>query len=204
MSKYMTIKKFAPKDAETLKTEITADLNIDYEGNEAMVDKLVERELKSEEFKASLHDDKVKHLKAKEFYKNNLAKAGIDPKTGEKIKSKDGDKTPKNETLSLKNIRALNKVHDDDVDFVTNWAKANNIELNEALKDEDLVAVLSAREEKRQTAQAANTGGGRRGTTEPSDEKIIQEFEQGKVSEDDKDIKHLAEARLNQRLKKAT
>ena len=59
----MTIKSFAPKDVKTLKTEITNELGIDYEANQELVDKMVERELKSEKFKASLHEEKKKHLK---------------------------------------------------------------------------------------------------------------------------------------------
>lgn len=191
--------KFAPKDAETLKTEITAELGVEYEGNEDLVDKMVARELKNEQFKASLHEDKVKHLKGKEFYKQNLIKAGFDPKTGEKIGAKaPGDTTPKND-MSLKDIRALADVVDEDVDDILDYAKWKNISVAEAKKAPAMIAILKAKEEERKTALAANTGGGKRGTSAVSDEKILQDFDQGKVSENDTDIERLADARFNQR-----
>src|SRR4030065_153066 len=100
----MTKEVFKPKSAETLKTEITNELGIDYEENQEMIDKLVNRGLKDEEFKASLHAEKVKHLKTKEFYKTNFIKAGFDPKTGKKIKEANaGETTPKN-NYSLQDI----------------------------------------------------------------------------------------------------
>lgn len=86
----MTKQPFAPKDANTIKNEIITELGIDYEANQELVDKMVERELKSEQFKASLHADKEKHLGRKEFYKEQLLEAGftIDPQTGKVIKPK--------------------------------------------------------------------------------------------------------------------
>ena len=89
--------QFSPKDENTLKTEITAELGIAYEGNEEMVDKLIARELKSEEFKASLHADKVKHLTRKDFYKQQLEKAGFDPQTGKKVGAKAPEKEISND-----------------------------------------------------------------------------------------------------------
>src|SRR4030067_1131281 len=128
----MTIKSFAPKDVKTLKTEITNELGIDYEGNEEMIDKLVNRVLKDEGFKASLHAEKVKHLKTKEFYKTNFIKAGFDPKTGKKIKEANAvETTPKN-NYSLQDIRALQDVHDDDVEEIVDFAKYKKISIAEA------------------------------------------------------------------------
>ena len=63
----------------------------------------------------------------------------------EKPKSVPEKETPKNE-FSLKDIRALSSVHDDDVDFVTSWAKVNNIDITDALKNDDVKTVLSGRE----------------------------------------------------------
>lgn len=78
---------FAPKGADTLRSEVLEDLGKPYEGNETEVDRLVARRLKDEEFKASLHVDKNKHLGKKQAYEEMLKQAGIDPETGKKIGS---------------------------------------------------------------------------------------------------------------------
>lgn len=193
--------KFAPKGEETLRQEIITELGVEYEGNEDVVDKLVARELKDEEFKASLHEDKNKHLNQKKTYEELLVKNGIDPKTGEKVGSKEPeDKTSKNENMSLKDIRALADVHDDDVDDILDFAKWKNMSVAEAKKAPAMIAILKAKEEERRTAQAANAGGGRRGTSQVTDDQILNKFESGQISEDDAEIERLAEARFNQRV----
>jgi len=195
----MTTQKFAPKDAETLKSEILADLGIEYENNEEMVDKLVERELKSEKFKSSLHEDKQKHLKGKDFYKENLKKAGIDPKTGKKIKKLNGEGETPDSNYSLIDIRSLNKVHDEDVERVEKFAKSEGITISEAMGNDDLKAILANRTEQRKTAEATNTGGSKRGSSKVTNEQILEDFEQGKAPESDEGIKKLAEARIEQK-----
>lgn len=106
--------------------------------------------------------------------------------------------TPKNEGLSLKDIRALQDVHDDDVDDLTDYAKYKKITIAEAKKTAAMIALLKAKEEERKTAQAANTGGGRRGTSQPSDEQVLSEALSGKEVDPEK----FAEARHNIRMKK--
>jgi len=190
--------KFSPKGEEVLREEIAAELGVDYEGNEAVIDKMVARELKDEQFKVSLHEDKYKHLEGKKKYEELLAKNGIDPKTGEKLEAKAEDK--KNDNMSLKDIRALADVHDEDVDDILDFAKWKNISIVEAKKAPAMIAILKAKEEERRTAQAANAGGGRRGTSQVTDDKVLQDFATGRISEDDADIERLAEARFNQRV----
>lgn len=73
---------FAPKGVDIIKSEVLEDLNEQYEGNEVKVDKIVARRLKDEEFKASLHDDK---MKARTKLKEARVLAGLDPETGEKL-----------------------------------------------------------------------------------------------------------------------
>lgn len=164
----MTQQQFAPKDAETIKSEILADLNIEYEGNEDTVDKLVARGLKDEDFKASLHADKNKHLDTKKAYEERMRKAGIDPETGEKIEAE--KQNSKSAGMDIKDIRALQDVHDDDIDDVTDFAKFKKIPIYEAKKHPAMQALLKTRAEERATALAASTTSARsnKGSTSES------------------------------------
>jgi hypothetical protein len=42
-------------------------------------------------------------------------------------------------------------------------------------------SLLASKEEERRTAQATNTGGGKRGTSQISDERVLQDVESGKL-----------------------
>lgn len=161
----MTQQHFAPKDAETLKTEIISDMGIEYEGNEDMVDKIVARELKDEEFKASLHADKNKHLESKKAYEERMRKAGIDPETGEKIDSKESTKSP---NMDLKDIRALQDVHDDDIEEVIEFSKFKKISVAEAKRHPAVQSLLKTRVEERASALAASTQVSRRNNANSS------------------------------------
>ena len=166
----MTQQHFAPKDAETLKTEIISEMGIEYEGNEYMVDKLVARELKNEEFKASLHADKNKHLESKKAYEERMRKAGIDPETGEKIDSKESTKSP---SMDLKDIRALQDVHDDDIEEVIEFSKYKKISVAEAKRHPAVQSLLKVRSEERASALAASTATSKRGSKANSSENIL-------------------------------
>ena len=161
----MTQQHFAPKDAETLKSEIISDMGIEYEGNEDMVDKIVARELKNEEFKASLHADKNKHLESKKAYEERMRKAGIDPETGEKIDSKESTKSP---NMDLKDIRALQDVHDDDIEEVIEFSKFKKISVAEAKRHPAVQSLLKTRVEERASALAASTQVSRRNNANSS------------------------------------
>lgn len=166
----MTQQHFAPKDAETLKTEIISEMGIEYEGNEDMVDKLVARELKNEEFKASLHADKNKHLESKKAYEERMRKAGIDPETGEKIESKESTKSP---SMDLKDIRALQDVHDDDIEEVIEFSKYKKISVAEAKRHPAVQSLLKVRSEERASALAASTANSKRGSKANSSETVL-------------------------------
>ena len=166
----MTQQHFAPKDAETLKSEIISEMGIEYEGNEDMVDKLVARELKNEEFKASLHADKNKHLESKKAYEERMRKAGIDPETGEKIDSKESTKSP---SMDLKDIRALQDVHDDDIEEVIEFSKYKKISVAEAKRHPAVQSLLKVRSEERASALAASTTTSKRGSKANSSETVL-------------------------------
>jgi len=190
----MTQQHFAPKDAETLKTEIISDMGIEYEGNEDMVDKLVARELKNEEFKASLHADKNKHLESKKAYEERMRKAGIDPETGEKIDSKESTKSP---SMDIKDIRALQDVHDDDIEEVVEFSKFKKISIADAKRNPAIQSLLKTRAEERASALAASTATSKRGSKANSSENILNKV---KNQEDmsDEEMQMAVQATINQ------
>lgn len=189
--------EFKPKDAETLKQEITAELGVEYEGNEELVDKMVARGLKDEEFKASLHADKKKHLEGKEALKQKMLKAGIDPETGEKLEANATSKSP---GMDLKDIRALQDVHDDDVDEVTDFAKFKGISVAEAKKHPVMQSLLKTRAEERASAAAANTGSSKRVSKE-SGEALLTKVNRGEEM-NESEMQEAARLRLQQKKKK--
>ena len=114
---------------------------------------------------------------------------------GTPTKSKE-EGTPKIPDLSLQDIRALNDVHDEDIELVQDWAKFKSISLAEAKKVPHIQELLRTRQEERKTAQAANTGGGRKGTSKISGDEFLQDFQKtGKLPDSYEDMKKLAEAR---------
>ena len=178
----MTQQHFAPKDAETLKSEIISEMGIEYEGNEDMVDKLVARELKNEEFKASLHADKNKHLESKKAYEERMRKAGIDPETGEKIDSKESTKSP---SMDLKDIRALQDVHDDDIEEVIEFSKYKKISVAEAKRHPAVQSLLKVRSEERASALAASTQVSRRNKANSSETVLTKVKNQEDMSDEE-------------------
>lgn len=78
--------------------------------------------------------------------------------------------------MSLKDIRALQDVHDDDVDEVTEFAKFKGISIAEAKKLPVIQNLLKDNAEKRASAQAANTGPSKRGTAKVSQEALLEKF----------------------------
>jgi len=108
-----------------------------------------------------------------------------------------GKKDPAGTNHSLKDIRALGKVADEDLDKVITFAeKFHDGSAHEALKDKDLQAIIKNRKEERATAKATNTGSGKRGSSKVSSEKLLSDSEKGILPESEKDMKRLAYARL--------
>ena len=184
------MENFQNEEAMPIKKEeeIRADIITEYgfeEGDER-IDKLVAKEMEHSKKLSDAIGQKIKHRKEAEELR---AKAVTPPK--------DAPKEPPKEGMSLKDIRALQDVHDDDVDFVTNWAKANNTDIATARKNKDVQYILNGHAEERRTAEAANTGGSRRTTSNVSDESLIADAMEGKFPETEEGVRRLAEARMN-------
>ena len=172
------VAEFSPKGEEVLKSEVLEDLGMDYDGNEEVVDRVIARRLKDEEFKASLHADKKKHLEGKQVYAEIMKKAGIDPETGQKvsndIKPNGGDTTPKNDTLSAKDIIAIRDLHEEDAEYLIEEAKLRGKAAAEMKKDPYMKIILQTRAEERKTAEVTNVASTKKGTSENSDN-VLQE-----------------------------
>jgi hypothetical protein len=99
--------------------------------------------------------------------------------------------------LSLADSHALLKadVHEDDIERVEKFAKSEGISIRDALKSDELKAILTVRAEKRSTANAANVSNVRRGPAKVTDETLIANANSGKLPDSDDDIARLVEAK---------
>jgi len=152
-----------------------------------------------------LYESKQGEIKAleiaidKETWAKKAEKQSKDTPQETTTPKKEETDTPKN--YSLQDIRALNDVHDEDVERVEKFAKMEDISISEAKQNADLKAILKNRAEERKTAAAANTGSSKRGESKVSSSKLLEKFDKGEYPESDADIGKLAEARLKQKEK---
>lgn len=144
-----------------------------------------------------------------EEYKSRLAKAE-ELANNYKIRAEKAEKKAKepehkvqsnNSELSTMDIITLSKssVDSEDMGEVVKWAKYNNISINEALKSQELNAVLGVRKEMRTTATATNTGGAKRSSGRVSDETLMSNASKGNIPESDEDIERLIKAKMQRR-----
>ncbi len=148
------------------------------------------------ENEAKLAEERNEELKkAKEVAENQRIRA-------EKAeKSKKEDKELSKPEYSLSDIRALSDVPDEDVDDVVGWAKFKNITIAEAKKTPEVKSILQVRAEERRTAATTDTKGGRP-SSNISGETLLERARQGQLPEKDEDIEKLAEARMQEKIKK--
>jgi hypothetical protein len=144
-------------------------------------------------------------VKAKELAQNYKVRAEKAEQALKKVKTAPAEVAPKNEIdgLSLKDIRALQDVADEDVEEVTEFAKFKGISITEAKKTSVIQNLLKTKAEERRTAEASNTTVTRKSSRKDSSEEILSNFSKGQVSEKDEDIQKLAEAMLEQRKARA-
>lgn len=98
---------------------------------------------------------KERLLKAEELAKNQRIRAEKAERLAKK-KPVEQEEEKKSDNLSLSDIRALNDVHDEDVDEVRDYAVRKGISIAEAKKSPYLKAYLAQRAEERKTAEAAS------------------------------------------------
>lgn len=104
-------------------------------------------------------------------------------------------------SLSTNDLYALvnEKVPQEDIDRVVSFAKSEGMTVQEALRNDELKAILSIRAEKRATAQATATGNARRQTGKVSDDALLAKAQKGEMPESEEDMRRLIMARQAQR-----
>ena len=116
---------------------------------------------------------------------------------------KDTKPEPSQDGLSNKDVLYLAKadIHEDDLDDVLKYAKNMGVTVKDA--HTFLKPVLETRAEERKTAAATISRGGARGASKTTGEDILRAAEtQGKLPENESDLRALAEARLNRKRRK--
>lgn len=166
-------------------------------------------ETPEEEIELDLEEDKpeedVEALKEKnrQLYARAKKAEGFEQVDGKWVKkTTEPAPAPSHDvTLSPKDVIALSKVHDDDIDQVLEWSKFKGVSIAEALKDQTLASILSVNEETRKTAQATQTGRTARGATKATGEDLLRKAEQtGEIPDTDEGMRAIIEAK-QQRLR---
>ena len=133
---------------------------------------------------SSWKDTSTKHSKSEELAKNYKTRAEKAETELKKFKPPDDDKSSKkdDDALSYRDHYALTdaKVHVDDVDWVVKQAKLAGKSVAVTLKDEEVQTILKIREEKRKTADAANTKPARPGAKK-SGAQLARQLSEGKA-----------------------
>lgn len=167
------------QEEEVLETSNEQESEEIVQGEGETVEELKERLQKAEQL---ANNQKIRAEKAERLNK-------VAPK--ESIQVKSGD-------LSTKDLYALMdaKVPQDDVEEVRDYAKLKGISIPEALNTSFVKSLLSENAEKRNVAQASNTGVTRR-SSKLSDEDLLESVRSGKASKlSDDDIARLAKIRV--------
>lgn len=159
------------------------------------------------EFEEDLTDYKAEALKyqgmAKRF-KNKLEKAKeIKPEVKPEIKPEVKLDIKEEKAISLTDMYALNKanVSEEDLPEVIEFSKFKGISIAEALKSSVVKTLLADKEEKRNVANATNTGNSKRGSTQTSDQQLLDNASKGIMPESDDDIARLVKARIEAKKK---
>ncbi len=87
-------------------------------------------------------------------------------------------------------------VHEDDVERVQRFAKSEGLSVKDALKSDELKAILALKAEQRKSASASNVGATKRGTGKVTAESLLEKAQKGEMPESDEDMKRLVLARL--------
>lgn len=144
----------------------------------------------------SVEELKARLAKAEEIANNQRIRA----EKAEKAKKETVQEPATQSQISTADAMALIKanVHEDDIDRVERYAKAEGLSLREALNTSELKAILAVRTEERQTAAAANVSSVRRGSSKPTPEAILNSAKAGNLPDSDADIEALMLAKLRE------
>ncbi len=156
--------------------------------------------------KTELFEQEVSELKKqKEIADNQKTRAEKAESELKKVKpagaAATATTTEEKKDLTSKDLLAIMgaKVDEEDIDTAVNYARFNNVTVAEALKSDELKAILGVRVEKRNTAAATNTGSGRRPAIKPTGDALVEKANQGQLPDSDDDIAALMAARAKRR-----
>lgn len=166
--------------------------------NVQLEDSNLDENLDSNQETEEVEESNEELTKAQEIAKNQRIRAEKAEAELKKLKkpepAKEEKETPKNDGMSLKDIRALQDVADEDVDEVLDFAKYKGISVAEAKASPVMQTLLKTKTEERATANASSTGNSKKGSKRNSGKELLNDFKQGKVPESDEDIAKLVEA----------
>lgn len=171
---------------EEVRSSVIEEFGFDEEIDTDKIDKAVAKEMNNRKRLSEAIGQKINYRKEAEKLRNVIPPTKPDVKDNGKA-----------EALNLKDIRALQDVHDDDVDEVVEFAKFKGISIAEAKKTPTMQNLLRAKEEERTTAQAANTGQSKRSSSKASDESLLDKFSKGELPAED--IEKAVRARLERK-----
>lgn len=108
---------------------------------------------------------------------------------------------PTDSKMSIADATAILKadVHEDDIERVEKFAADEKISIKDALKNDEMKAILAIRAEKRSTANAANISNVRRGPTKVTDDVLLANADAGKLPDDDEGIERLVAAKAKRK-----
>ena len=180
-----------PKEEE-IKASIIEEYGFDAEADVERIDKLVAKEIDNRTKLSAAIGQKIKHREAAA----ELAKK-IPPS-----EKKPDAVVPSKDELTPKDVYALMnaKVAEEDIEQVADYAKFKKISVAEALKLTVVKTMLEESAEQRTTANATQTRGGARGTSQVKGEDILSKAEKtGELPESEEDIQKLFLARQARR-----
>ena len=124
-------------------------------------------------------------------------------KAEEKVEKTETKVEVSKDDLSSKELYALieAKVPKEDVEFITNWAKFNKFGVIDALNQKEVKSILALRAEERQSAEVANTAGGRRVSTKDTGTDLLEKFNKGQLPPEE-DIEKMLNAKYEAKKKK--
>jgi hypothetical protein len=155
-------------------------------------------EEESEESEESVEEIKARLAKAEELVNNYKIRAEKAERAAKGSKeSQPVKQASKADAISTQDLYALmeNKVAQEDIQEVQEYAQLKGISISEALKSSVVKTILSEKAEMRNVASASNVGSVKRGSSKLSDEALIQNVKKGIVPESDEDIMRYVQAR---------
>jgi len=158
---------------------------------------VLEDEAVDETEESSEDKDKIiATLKAQKEHWKDKANKKSEAKTEAKVETKAEVKA--SEALSQTDLYAMikNDVDEVDIPVIQDYAALKGITVSEALKSDLVKTLLRDNAEKRNTANASNTGSSRKSNAKVSDEVLQSNAKKGELPESDEDMERLINSRF--------